>query len=227
MPQEARLRKISYSAPIYMEVSAHINGVQREDFKLQIGNLPIMLKSKYCHLNGASEEELIKAGEDPNDPGGYFIVNGTEKVLVKIEDLASNRLMVEKASTGMSKFVGKIFSERGSYKIPHQFEKLKDGLFYLTFTRVKRIPVVLIMKGLGMLKDEDIMNIDWTRYNGILVLAVMHEDMKSEFIYSSRAKRHVIREGDILVVVGYEEDIKEFEKKIGSERYVNWSHWSW
>lgn len=158
MPQEARLRKISYSAPIYMEVSAHINGVQREDFKLQIGNLPIMLKSKYCHLNGASEEELIKAGEDPNDPGGYFIVNGTEKVLVKIEDLASNRLMIETASTGMSKFVGKIFSERGSYKIPHQFEKLKDGLYYLTFTRVKRIPVVLLMKGLGMLKDEDIMN---------------------------------------------------------------------
>ena len=76
-------------------------------------------------------------------------------------------------------------------------------------------------------KDEDMMNIDWTRYNGILVLAVMHEDMRSEFIYSSRAKRHVIREGDILVVVGYEEDIKEFEKKIGSERYVNWSHWSW
>lgn len=156
-PAEARLRKLSYSAPIYMEVSAHINGVQREDFKLQIGNLPIMLKSKFCHLNNLSEEELLKVGEDPADPGGYFIVNGTEKVLVKIEDLASNRLMIERASTGMSEFVGKIFSERGSYKIPHQFERLKDGIFYLTFTRVKRIPVVLLVKALGMLKDEDIM----------------------------------------------------------------------
>jgi len=76
-------------------------------------------------------------------------------------------------------------------------------------------------------KDEQLTSIDWTRYNGIIVLSVMHEDMKSEFIYSSRAKHHVIREGDILVVVGYEEDIKEFEKKIGSKRYVNWSHWSW
>jgi len=76
-------------------------------------------------------------------------------------------------------------------------------------------------------KDEQLTSIDWTRYNGIIVLSVMHEDMKSEFIYSSKAKRHVIREGDILVVVGYEEDIKEFEKKIGSRRYVNWSHWSW
>ena len=157
LPVEARLRKISYAAPIYMEVSAHINGVQREDFKLQIGNLPIMLKSKFCHLSTMSKEELIKAGEDPNDPGGYFIVNGTEKVLVKIEDLASNRFMVEKANTGISEYVGKIFSERGSYKIPHQFEKLKDGIFYTTFTRVKRIPTILLIKALGMLKDEDIM----------------------------------------------------------------------
>ncbi len=157
MPNEARLRKISYAAPIFIEVSAHINGVQREDFKLQIGNLPIMLKSKYCHLYGLTEEQLIKAGEDPYDPGGYFVINGTEKVLVKIEDLASNRLMIAKVKTGISPFVGKIFSERGSFKIPHQFEKLKDGLVYLTFTRVKRIPIVLLLKGLGMLKDEDIM----------------------------------------------------------------------
>ncbi|MEN4052404.1 MULTISPECIES: NAD-binding protein [Sulfurimonas] len=76
-------------------------------------------------------------------------------------------------------------------------------------------------------KDEQLTSIDWTRYNGIIVLSVMHKDMKSEFIYSSKAKHHIIQEGDILVVVGYEADIAEFEKKIGSKRYVNWSHWSW
>jgi Trk K+ transport system NAD-binding subunit len=76
-------------------------------------------------------------------------------------------------------------------------------------------------------KDEQLTSIDWTRYNGIIVLSVMHSDMKSEFIYSSKAKHHIIQEGDILVVVGYEADIEEFEKKIGSKRYVNWSHWSW
>lgn len=157
LPSEARMRKLSYAAPVFMEVSAHINGVKREDFTLQIGNLPIMLKSEFCHLKDKSAQELIALGEDPSDPGGYFIINGTEKVVVKIEDLAANRMMVEKASTGISDYVGKIFSERGSYKIPHQFEKLKDGLYYLTFTRVKRIPVVLLVKALGMLKDEDIM----------------------------------------------------------------------
>lgn len=156
-PVEARLRKLSYAAPIFLEVSAHINGVQRESFKTQIGSMPIMLKSKNCHLHNLNRDELIVKGEDPDDPGGYFIINGTEKVIIDIEDLASNRFMVESASTGVSEWVGKVFSEKGSYKIPHEMEKLKDGLFYLTFTRVKRVPIIPIIKALGMVKDEEIM----------------------------------------------------------------------
>ncbi len=156
-PNEARLRKITYAAPIFMEVSAHINGIQRESFTTQIGNLPIMLKSKYCHLHKIAREDLIKHGEDPDDPGGYFIINGTEKVLIDVEDLAPNRLLVEKKKIGPSKFVGKLFSEKGSYKIPHTVEKLKEGIFYLTFTKVRRIPIIVIIKALGMLKDEEIM----------------------------------------------------------------------
>src|SRR3989338_1859596 len=150
-PVEARLRKLTYSAPTFIEVSAHINGVQRESFTTQIGNIPIMLKSKNCHLNNLSRDELIQQGEDPDDPGGYFIINGTEKVLISIEDLAPNRVLVEKG-TGPSEFTGKLFSERGSFKIPHTLERMKDGIFYLTFTRVKRIPIVVIIKALGMLK---------------------------------------------------------------------------
>ena len=76
-------------------------------------------------------------------------------------------------------------------------------------------------------KDEELHSIDWTRYNGIIVLSVMRKDMKSEFIYSNKAKHHILEPGDVLVVVGYENDIKEFEKKIGSKRYVDWSNWSW
>lgn len=156
-PTEARLRKITYAAPIYIEVSAHINGVQRESFTTLIGNIPIMLKSNACHLNGMSREELINHGEDPDDVGGYFIVNGTEKVLINIEDLSSNSFLVEKSSTGTSPFVGKVFSEKGSFKIPHTIERPKDGIFYLSFTRVKKVPLILVLKALGILKDEDIM----------------------------------------------------------------------
>lgn len=67
------------------------------------------------------------------------------------------------------------------------------------------------------IKDEEILNVDWSRYQGIIVLSLMHEDMSSEFIYSSKVKRHVLTAGDILVVVGYERDIEEFKNLIGSE----------
>lgn len=180
-PIEARLRKISYAAPCYINVSAHINGAQRESFETQIGNIPIMLKSKHCHLNNLSNEELIKHGEDPNDPGGYFIINGTEKVLVKIEDLAANRMLISKNKTGPSKYTGKLFSERGSYKIPHTLEMLKDGLFYLSFTRIQKVPVVVIIKALGLLKDQDIMTaVSEKSYDEVLVNLMEASDIKNE-----------------------------------------------
>ena len=181
-PIEARLRKISYSAPIFIEASSHINGIQRETFTTCIGYIPIMLKSKNCHLHNLSREELIKNGEDPDDPGGYFIINGTEKVLVDIEDLASNRFVVEKSKTTTSDFTGKIFSEFGSFKIPHTIERLKDGIFYINFTRVKRVPIVYIIKALGMLKDEEIMNSISTeiQYDEMLVNLLEFSNVKSE-----------------------------------------------
>ena len=75
-----------------------------------------------------NKQELIAKGEDPDEPGGYFIINGTEKVLVNIEDLVPNRLLMEKETLGVSEYMGKIFSEKGSFKIPHQFERLKENL---------------------------------------------------------------------------------------------------
>ncbi|MBI4143741.1 DNA-directed RNA polymerase subunit B'' [Candidatus Woesearchaeota archaeon] len=152
-PQEARLRQLSYAAPIFIEISSHVNEIQRETFQTQIGSLPIMLKSKYCRLSGLSKEELIEKGEDPYDIGGYFIVNGTERVLVSIEDLAPNKFLVEKTK-GQSEFTGKLFSEQGPYKIPHTIECLKDGMFNLSFTRVTRVPIIPIIKALGMTSDE-------------------------------------------------------------------------
>jgi len=60
-------------------------------------------------------------------------------------------------------------------------------------------------------------DIEWSSSHGIIVLSVVHEDMSREFIYSSKAKHHIIKSGDIFVVVGYEQDIKDFKKLIGSK----------
>lgn len=156
-PVEARLRKLSYSAPIFLEVTAQVDGIQRENFVAEIGKLPIMLRSKYCHLHKLNEDELIEKGEDPNDPGGYFILNGNERVIITVEDLLPNQIFFQKNKIGPSKYTAKIFSQRGPYSIPHVIEQMKDGIIYLSFTKFKRIPIVTLIKALGMTKDQEIM----------------------------------------------------------------------
>lgn len=182
LPVEARLRNMTYSAPIFIDVSAHIDGVQRETFTTQVGRLPIMVKSKYCHLHGLRKEELIAKGEDPADLGGYFILNGNERVLITVEDLAPNKLFVEELKTGPTKYVGKIFSERGSYRVPHVIEQAKDGQIYLSFTRFKRIPIVAVIKSLGMVRDEEIVkNISEDKqYDDVFINLYSVLDLKTE-----------------------------------------------
>src|SRR3989344_178337 len=158
-PMEARLRKLTYAASVFLEVSAHIDSVQKESFVAEIGKIPIMVKSKYCHLYGCKKDELIEHGEDPYDFGGYFILNGNERVLIIVEDLVSNKLFIDKKSVGPSKYVGKIFSERGSYRIAHNIEQMKDGIFYISFTKFRRVPLFAVIKALGITKDQDITSI--------------------------------------------------------------------
>ncbi len=60
-------------------------------------------------------------------------------------------------------------------------------------------------------------DVEWNKIHGIIVLSVLYKDGSSEFIFSSKAKHHAIKEGDVFVVIGYETDIKEFEKLIGGD----------
>lgn len=63
--------------------------------------MPIMLRSSNCRLRGKSQFELYGLNECPLDPGGYFIINGTEKVILMQEQLSKNRMIVEKDSKGL------------------------------------------------------------------------------------------------------------------------------
>ncbi len=157
-PMEARLRSLTYSAPITLEVSTHMDNIQRENFTALIGKLPVMLHSKYCHLNGLKKDSLIEKGEDPEDLGGYFILNGNERVLIMVEDLASNKLFISKNATGPSKYVGKLFSEKDSFRIPHTVEQMKDGIIYLSFSKYRRLPLIPLIKALGLVKDQEIVS---------------------------------------------------------------------
>ena len=56
-----------------------------------IGKVPIMLRSEYCSLHDHTDKELTELGECPYDEGGYFIINGSEKVLIAQERMAKTQ----------------------------------------------------------------------------------------------------------------------------------------
>lgn len=156
LPTEARLRNITYEAPIFLEMSIVQSGEEKDKQTVVIGEMPIMLKSENCYLHGQESDKLIESGEDPDDPGAYFIINGTERVVVIVEDLVTNKVLADEQKTGTFPYTAKIFSEDGQYNIPHTLEKGRDGMIYVTFTKIQKVPFVVLMKALGMTKEKEI-----------------------------------------------------------------------
>ncbi len=181
-PMEARLRNFTYEAPIYLEMQIVENGMEKAPEKVHIGNIPIMLKSKKCnlhpdnidkllqycrkdldekHIKGMNySEKLVAVGEDPLDLGGYFIINGSERGLISLEELAPNRVMVEHTEKYGTKIeVAKVFSQKEGYRTLTFVEKRKDGILLVTIPgTVTAVPLIILMKALGMESDEDIRN---------------------------------------------------------------------
>lgn len=153
MPYEARLRNLTYSAPVYLELSVKRNE-QIDSETVEIGRIPVMVKSKICNLNGLSKEELVSNYEDPLDPGGYFIINGNERVMVMAEDLAENQPFIEKDKK--DSLTLRLFSLRGTYRIPVTISESKEGLLNVSFSRFRDIPAIVLLKALGLTKESEI-----------------------------------------------------------------------
>ena len=83
-----------------MEASVVEDGKILESRFVHIGDVPVMAKSNACILHNFSTQKLVEHGEDPNDPGGYFIINGSERVIVGLEDLSYNKIIVDRETVG-------------------------------------------------------------------------------------------------------------------------------
>ena len=157
-PIEARLRNLTYAAPLALEMTPVVDGREQDTELVYIGNIPVMLKSKLCFLSQLSREELIACGEDPDDPGGYFIVNGSERVIVAMEDLAPNRIIVdidEKGATPV--YQAKLFSTTVGFRARIELKMKSDGAIYVSMPGVPtEIPFVIIMRALGLESDKEI-----------------------------------------------------------------------
>ncbi|MGC8669537.1 MAG: DNA-directed RNA polymerase subunit B'' [Candidatus Micrarchaeia archaeon] len=156
LPHEALERNLTYSAPMYITYVPIISGIEKADAagEVFVGELPVMVKSDLCYTRNMSTQQLLSDGEDPYDYGGYFIIKGTERVLIGIEDLAPNRIIVTKEK---GETVSKVFSTTLNFRARCSVSRDEYGIYSLSFPTVaKGTDFVLILKALG-LSNEDIL----------------------------------------------------------------------
>ncbi|MCZ6581976.1 MAG: DNA-directed RNA polymerase subunit B [Thaumarchaeota archaeon] len=157
-PREARLRNVSYSSPIMLEASVVEDGKTLESRFIHVGDMPVMVRSNACVLRSFSEQKLVENGEDPNDPGGYFVINGSERVIVGLEDLSYNKIIVDKETVGGNiVFKAKVYSSIVGYRAKLELVMKHDGLIV---SRIPGspvdIPVITLMRALGLESDKEI-----------------------------------------------------------------------
>ncbi|KAG6374064.1 beta and beta-prime subunits of DNA dependent RNA-polymerase [Boletus reticuloceps] len=155
-PHECRLRDITYSAPILVTIqyTRGKNVVRRPN--VNIGRLPIMLRSNKCILTGNSEAQLAHMTECPLDPGGYFVVKGTEKVILVQEQLSKNRIIVERDHVKGIVQASCTSSTHGGLK-SKTYVATKKGKVYLRHNSIHEdVPIVIALKALGIQSDKEI-----------------------------------------------------------------------
>ncbi|KAI5701778.1 hypothetical protein M8J75_013241 [Diaphorina citri] len=153
-PHECRLRDLTYSAPITVDIE-YTRGSQRVvRSDLVIGRMPIMLQSSKCVLRNKTEYEKSKMNECPNDPGGYFIIKGTEKVILIQEQMSRNRILVENDSKG--NIVATVNSSTHEKKSKTNVI-FKKGQYFLSHNALTEdVPIVVVFKAMGYTSDQEI-----------------------------------------------------------------------
>ncbi|KAH8762843.1 DNA-directed rna polymerase-like protein III subunit [Hyaloscypha sp. PMI_1271] len=155
-PNECRLRDMTYAAAIRVDVK-YVRGkeiISRRD--IAIGRLPIMLRSSKCRLAGKNDREMAHMNECALDPGGYFIVNGTEKVILVQEQLSKNRVIVE---TDVKKgIVSASVTSSTHERKSKSYVLMKKERIYLQHNILQEpVPIVIALKALGIQSDHEML----------------------------------------------------------------------
>src|SRR5919107_2079687 len=153
-PYKIKLGKIKLQQPRIMELDGKI----LESRFIHIGDMPVMVKSNTCILHNLPESKLVEFGEDARDPGGYFIINGSERVIVGLEDLSYNKIIVDaEETTGTMLYKAKVYSSIVGYRAKLELVMRPDGSIV---TKIPGspvdIPLITLIRALGLESDKDI-----------------------------------------------------------------------
>ena len=208
-PQEARIRNLFYEGQVCVDI---IEQMYKKDHlidtklhtKYAITKIPIMIGSSHCNtFNSTSDEWVYEHKECENDPGGYFIINGNERVLVCQERISYNNVFVF-AQKSVSKFsfiaeMRSISEETGhsvliQAKIDNNGKKVYLSLPYIG----EDIPAGVVFKAFGILEDEEIKKLcDYNEktkfiYDGIIRTSRMIKTKEEALSYLGQRSLHII-----------------------------------
>jgi DNA-directed RNA polymerase II subunit RPB2 len=174
-PNDARLRNMTYGITIHYDVDVefvYYNGEERKQHstmlsKIYLGRFPIMLQSDLCILNTMNKDVRFNMGECRNDYGGYFIIDGKEKVIISQEKFADNLLYIrENKADDIYSHSAEIrsVSEDSSkpirttaVKIVAPSASLSNNQIVVAVPNVKKpVPLFILMRALGVVSDKDI-----------------------------------------------------------------------
>lgn len=156
-PNECRLRDATYAAPIRVNVSYWRGHREVRRRGILIGRIPMMLRSSRCVLSNATTEDMATLQECPLDPGGYFIVGGTEKVILVQEQLSKNRILIEKDNRAGAIIQASVTSSTHERKSKTYVVLQKDRIYLKHNFINEDIPIVILFKAMGILSDREIL----------------------------------------------------------------------
>lgn len=209
-PNTARLRCLTYASPLFVDVTRQeyridqdtdreelVEGTYLEE-RIFVGKVPIMLKSQYCVLKQHDNKGLTDLGECPYDQGGYFVINGSEKVLVAQERMSNNHVYVFPGIKGSDSTVCEIRSQREGFSKPAQGFYIKhmkapqgtgvEGhVLHVTVPYIRQdIPAVIVFRALGYVPDKDILEHIVYEFEDIQMLELIRPSLEEAFVIQNQ-----------------------------------------
>ena len=193
-PNEARLRNMTYALTIHVDVEI-IYYIMNDDGtyaetrslleKIYLGKFPIMLNSDLCVLNKLDKIAKFNMGECRNDKGGYFIIDGKEKVLISQEKFADNMLYIKSDFNDLYSHSAEIRSVSEdaskpirtlSIRITRPDAKYSNNQILVNIPNVRKpVPLFILMRALGIISDKEIIKmclLDLEKYENYISLFI-------------------------------------------------------
>jgi DNA-directed RNA polymerase II subunit RPB2 len=210
-PNQARIRNLTYESDLLLDITSTTKdfdeSLGREVVKDEprmvtknfIGKIPIMVRSKFCALSNKSDRERVDNKECLYDQGGYFIINGGEKVIVAQERMANNFVYVfKKKEPNSVAWQAEIRSNLdSSNRPPSQFSVKISGkgegksstgqVIRAKIPYIKKdIPIVILFRALGFVADRDILDHILFDYGDTTILELLRPSLEEASVYQTQ-----------------------------------------